>query len=101
MKRFVLVQYGFETPTPEVMAGWTAWFESIGDRLVTSLGFSHGMRVDHDGTHDLAPRGGDATGMSIIEAEDLAAATAVVEACPFIDSVHVYEVAMRTSNPDR
>lgn len=96
MKRFVLVQYGFETPTPEVMKAWTAWFDSIGDRMVTSLGFSAGARVDRDGTHDLAPRAGDATGLSIIQAEDLAVATAVAQSCPFIDSVHVYEVSMQS-----
>ena len=27
MKKFVLLHYGFEKPTPEIMAAWGKWFE--------------------------------------------------------------------------
>lgn len=92
MKRFVFVQYGFETPTQEIVAAWNAWFASLGDRHVESLGFATGVRVSHTGTTELAPRAGDATGVSVIEAEDLAAAEEIAKACPFVDGVDVYEV---------
>src|SRR5664279_5772136 len=29
VKKFVLLHYGFEKPTPEIMAAWGKWFESI------------------------------------------------------------------------
>jgi hypothetical protein len=28
VKKFVLLHYGFEKPTPEIMAAWGKWFES-------------------------------------------------------------------------
>ena len=30
----MLLHYGFETPTPEIMAAWGSWFESIADAQV-------------------------------------------------------------------
>ena len=35
MKRFMLLHFGFETPTPEIMAAWNKWFESVADRRGT------------------------------------------------------------------
>ena len=34
MKKFVLLHYGFEKPTPEIMAAWGKWFESMKDLCV-------------------------------------------------------------------
>jgi len=28
------LHYGFEKPTPEIMAAWGKWFESIKDRII-------------------------------------------------------------------
>ena len=96
MARFVFVQYGFEPPTDEIMAAWRGWFEMLGDRVVASYGpLIAGVAVNHDGVEPLEPRGGDATGISIVEADDLAEAQTLAEACPFIDGVHVYEIMQR------
>ncbi len=32
MKRLVLLHYGFETPTHEIMTAWNNWFASIEDK---------------------------------------------------------------------
>jgi hypothetical protein len=92
MKKFVLLHYGFETPTKEIMEAWGAWFESIADRTVENIGFSGGREISASGTKDL-PWGTDSiTGCSIIEAESLDEAEKVAQANPFIASIRVYEV---------
>ena len=32
VKKFLLLHYGFERPTPEIMEAWGTWFESVADR---------------------------------------------------------------------
>ena len=34
MKKFVFLHYGFEKPTPEIMAAWGKWFGSMKDDIV-------------------------------------------------------------------
>ena len=34
VKKYMILHYGFEKPTPEIMAAWNKWFESIADRMV-------------------------------------------------------------------
>jgi hypothetical protein len=92
MKRFMLLHIGFETPTPEIMEAWGAWFESIADQQVDRGGFAGGREVSDDGTRDL-PWGLDSiTGYNIIEAESMEAAVAIAETNPFIASIRVYEI---------
>ncbi len=92
MKKFVLLHYGFETPTPEIMQAWGAWFESIADRTVDNLGFSGGREISAAGTQDLPWGMESITGCSIIEAESLDEAEKIAQGCPFIASIRVYEV---------
>ena len=42
MKRFMLLHVGFETPTPEIMAAWNKWFESVADQTVEHGGLRDG-----------------------------------------------------------
>jgi len=40
------LHYGFEKPTPEIMAAWGKWFESIKDRIIDMGGhFSSGREI--------------------------------------------------------
>jgi len=39
MKRFMFLHFGFEKPTPEIMAAWNKWFESVADKTVGKGGF--------------------------------------------------------------
>lgn len=93
MKRFMLLHYGFEKPTPEIMAAWRKWFESVADKTVDNGGFHGGAReISRDGSKDL-PMGADSiTGYSIIEAESLDDAEKIAEDNPFIASIRVYEI---------
>ena len=71
MKKFVLLHYVFEKPTPEIMKAWGVWFESIEKRTVDNLGFSGGREISASGTAELAWSKESITGCSIIEAESL------------------------------
>ncbi len=95
MKRFMLLHYGFEKPTPEIMAAWKEWFGSVADKTVDQGGFHGGAReISHSGTTDL-PMGPDSiTGYSIINAESLEEAEQIAQANPFIASIRVYEITV-------
>lgn len=92
MKKFCLLHFGFETPTPEIMQAWGAWFESIAERTVDQGGFGAAREISSDGTRDL-PWGMDSiTGYNIIEAESLDEAVDIAQGNPFIASIRVYEL---------
>jgi len=92
MKKFVLLHYGYEEPTQEVMDAWNSWFASIADKIAdmgSPLG--PGREISGTGTKEL-PMGADAiTGYSIINAEDMDEAEAIAQGCPIITSMRVYE----------
>ena len=93
MKRFMLLHYGFEKPTPEIMAAWGKWFESVADETADQGGFHGGAReISHGGTEDL-PMGMDSiTGFSIINAESIDDAEKIAQDNPYIASIRVYEI---------
>ena len=92
MKRFVFLHYGFEKPTPEIMAAWGKWFESMKDKTVDNLGFGGGREISKTGTKDLPWGPESITGLSIVNADSLDEAEKMAESLPFIASVRVYEV---------
>ena len=89
----MLLHFGFEKPTPEIMSAWKQWFEAVADRTVDQGGFHGGAReIAHDGTRDL-PMGMDSiTGYSIINADSLEDAEKLASGNPFIASIRVYEI---------
>ena len=92
MKKFMLLHFGFENPTPEIMKAWGKWFESIADKQIDQGGFSGGREISKSGNKDL-PWGMDSiTGYNIIEAEDLDAAVEIAQDNPYIASIRVYEL---------
>ena len=92
VRKFVLLTYGFEPPTTEIMEAWGHWFASIGDKMVDSGGPSGGGReITRDGTTNLALDLEAFTGYLIINAADLDEATAIAETCPIVTSIRVYE----------
>jgi hypothetical protein len=94
MKKFVFLMYGFETPTAEVKKAWMDWFTDIGDHIVDSGNpFSMGREVTKTGTRDLPLEPTSLTGYCIINAESLDHAEKLLEGCPIIHSVRIYEAA--------
>jgi hypothetical protein len=93
VKKFMLLMYGFEKPTPEIMDAWKAWFESIADITVDQGGFHGGaLEISASGTKDLPMGMESITGYTIIEAESLAEAEKVARENPYIASIRVYEI---------
>jgi hypothetical protein len=92
VKKFVMLYYGYEEPTPEVMGAWQAWFASVGDRFVDSGNpLGNCVEVTKTATRELSPEQGAATGYSILSAETLEEAVRLLEGCPIVGSVRQYE----------
>jgi len=93
VKKFALLHYGFEKPTPEIMAAWGKWFESIKDRMVDmGCQFRGGREISKSGLREL-PMGPDSiTGFTIISADSLDDAEKLARSNPYISSIRVYEV---------
>jgi len=92
MKNFLVLHYGFEKPTPEVMEPWNKWFEKIADIQVERGHLPGGREISGSGVKDL-PFGKDSlTGYTIFKAESLDEAEKIVKDCPFVLSTRVYEI---------
>jgi hypothetical protein len=76
------------------MKKWMAWFESLGSAVVDAgTPFAKSKTVSSTGTLDGAG-GNVSNGYGIVEAASLAAASAMVKACPIIaegGKVHIFE----------
>jgi hypothetical protein len=93
MTRYMLLHYGFEKPTPEIMGAWQQWFQSIAERTVENGGF-HGAakEISKGGSADLVMDMDCITGYTIIEAESIDEAEEIASQNPFIASIRVYEI---------
>ncbi len=93
MKKFVLLHYGFEKPTPEIMSAWGKWFEAMKDSIVDMGGhFSRGREISKAGTKDLPLGLESITGFTIVNAASFDDAERMAQNNPFISSIRVYEM---------
>lgn len=92
MKKFMLLHFGFEKPTPEIMEAWKAWFASIADKQTGQGGFIGGREISKAGSKDLAWDMNSITGYNIIEANSLDEAEKIASTNPYIASIRVYEL---------
>ena len=93
MKKFVLLHYGFEKPTPEIMAAWGKWFSAMKDNIIDMGGhFSGGREITKAGTRNLPLGLESITGFTIVSAESLDDAEKMAQSNPYISSIRVYEV---------
>ncbi len=92
MKKFMLLHFGFEQPTAEIMQAWKNWFESIADKQLDQGGFAGGREISADGTRDLPWDMQCITGYNIIAAESLDAAEEIAKSNPFISGIRIYEL---------
>ena len=96
VKKFVLLHYGFEKPTPEIMAAWGKWFASMKDNIVDMAGpFASGREISKAGTRDLPLGPQSITGVTTIQAGSLDEAEKMAQGNPYISSIRVYEVMSR------
>jgi hypothetical protein len=101
MAKFVFVYHGGASgSTPEeqdkIMAAWGKWFGQLGEALVDGGNpFGAPKVVKSDGASNDVD-GSPATGYSIVNASDLAAAAVLAKGCPMLvdspsSTVEVYE----------
>jgi len=85
------------TPTPQTQAAWHAWFGSMGDQLAdmgkpviaeTALG-----NCSREST--------EMGGYSLVQADDLEAATAIAKGCPHLEHSGGVEVGLLGEVPSR
>jgi hypothetical protein len=83
MARYMVLYVGPPTPPDASHAGWPAWFEQLGDRLVDrGSPLADGRAVRGDGSvGDAATR---LNGYSIIQADDPAQALDLVKDHPYL-----------------
>lgn len=92
MKKFILLYVGMWEHTPEVMGGWTKWFQVLGDRVVDSGNpFGPGKEMTKSGTKELPQDENAIVGYTIIKAESLEEVENLAKECPIITSVKIYE----------
>ena len=93
MKKFLVLTYGYTTPTPEVQQAWGDWFAAAGPHLADQGSpFSRGVQLTSDARTELSldtPR--PLTGYCILNAADLTDAESIVASMPIIDGVRIYE----------
>ncbi len=92
MKKYMLLHYGFEKPTPKIMDAWGEWFESIADKTVDQGGFGVAREISDAGTKDLAMGMESITGYSIINADNIEEAVRLAQSNPYIASIRVCEI---------
>lgn len=92
MKQYMILHYGFERPTAEIMAAWNEWSESIAERMVDQGGFNGGKEISRAGTKDLPRDRESITGYNIIRAESLDEAERIARGNPYITGIRVYEI---------
>jgi hypothetical protein len=88
----MMLHFGFEKPTQEIMAAWGKWFESVADKTVEHGGFRGAREISHNGSKDLPMGMESITGYSIIRAENLDEAEKIARGNPFIASIRIYEI---------
>ena len=92
MKKFILLYYGFVTPTKEIGEAWGKWFESVGDKFVDAGSpFGYGREITKSETKELTLDLDAITGYSIINAVDMDEAESIAKTNPMITSIRVYE----------
>jgi hypothetical protein len=92
MKKFLMLSYGYVEPTPDVVAAWMAWFEKVGDHIVDSGNpLGNCREITPTGSRSLTPEMGAAGGYTILSADSMEEAERLIEGCPIIDSVRLYE----------
>lgn len=92
MKQFMMLMYGFEPPSPEIMQAWNAWFDEIKDRMVSRGHFPQGYEYSKDGEQALPMTAESITGYVLLKAQDLEEAKRFASTNPYISAIRVYEV---------
>ena len=102
MKKFVLIYHGYEISTPEVLEAWRKWFQRRAASFAdVGNSFGPGRQITNDRTVELSLSSNPASGYSIVNAENIDAAEQLLEGCPIVDSVSLYEAVATREHPGK
>ena len=92
VKKFILLYHGFEIPNPHRAAAWDQWLQRRGASF-SGIGsaFGPGRRVSNETVEEFSLATNPASGFSIVVARHIDAAEQLLEGCPIVDSVSLYE----------
>lgn len=92
--KYMVLSYGYQEPTPEVQEAWGKWFAAISNKIVDGGSpFAFGKEVTPTGVKDLPLRPDSITGYTMIEAANIDEAVKLMEGCPIIDSMRIYQAS--------
>jgi len=92
MKKYVFLYNGYDASTPDLAQKWHDWFALRADSFADPGNpFGPGRIVTPDLTASDMDGTPGASGFSVVDAASLGDAEALLEGCPIVDSVHVYE----------
>ena len=100
MKKFVVIHKGHRPSVLDMHESWAEWL----DRRAASIadvgsGFGPGRRITSRRTTELSLRSNPASGYVIVHAEHIDAAEQLLEGCPIVDSLTLYEAIGRGGQP--
>ncbi|MCP3939336.1 MAG: hypothetical protein GY708_28640 [Actinomycetia bacterium] len=92
MNRFILLYHGYEAPTPHRVAAWNTWLRRRA-ASVADVGspFGPGQRITNDTVDEFSLASNPVSGFSIVVAEHIDAAEQLLEGCPIVDGITLYE----------
>ncbi len=91
-QQFMFLTYGFEKPTPEIMAAWGAWFKELGDRIVDQGHFPVGFEISAEGQKELPMASDSITGFVVVSASNLEEAKKMATSNPYVSSIRGYQI---------
>ena len=92
VKTFVLIFHGYDDPSPELVAAWDRWFHRREASFVdVGHAFGPGRQITNETTIEWSLATNQASGYSIVVAPHMDAAEQLLEGCPIVESVSLYE----------
>jgi len=85
------------TPTPQTQAAWNAWFGSMGDQLA-DMGKPV---IAQAALGNCSRESTELGGYSLVQADDLEAATAIAKGCPHLEHSGGVEIGQLGEIPGR
>jgi len=99
MKWFILLYHGYAAPAPHRDAAWNTWLQRRAANVVdVGHPFGPGRRITND-TDEFSLASNPASGFSIVVDEHIDAAEQLLEGCPIVDSITLYEVLPHETTP--
>lgn len=95
---FVLLYHGYDAPSADDMAAWDAWFQRrVASFVDVGHAFGPGRQITTETTVEWSMASNPVSGYSIVVAPHIDAAEQLLEGCPIVDGVSVFE-ALPTSD---